>query len=117
MTIATINASSRLQGIANCSFTYYFHAVCKADPELRSARARSDERLIRQIRRVWDGLAKLSVLVKCGANYSEKVYRQFVAQWNALIPKGTNAAHGIEWDYARQNGENGSPVKPGRFIF
>jgi putative transposase len=36
------------------SSTYYLHAARKADPALRSARARSDEALSLQIRQVWE---------------------------------------------------------------
>lgn len=34
--------------------TYYLHAARKANPSLRSARAKRDERLSDQIRRIWD---------------------------------------------------------------
>ena len=34
--------------------TYYLHAARKANPELRSARAKQDEALSQQIRRVWE---------------------------------------------------------------
>ncbi len=34
--------------------TYYRHAACKANPELRSSRAKRDETLREQIRRVWE---------------------------------------------------------------
>ncbi|MEC4747011.1 IS3 family transposase [Methylomicrobium sp. Wu6] len=34
--------------------TYYLHAARKANPEMRSARTRSDEALSQQIRRVWE---------------------------------------------------------------
>ncbi|QJD67641.1 IS3 family transposase [Xanthomonas campestris pv. badrii] len=34
--------------------TYYAHAARKSDPELRSARAKTDEALMPEIRRVWD---------------------------------------------------------------
>ena len=34
--------------------TYYAHAVRKANPELRSARARRDDRLVAEIQRVFD---------------------------------------------------------------
>ena len=33
--------------------TYYAHKACEADPSLRSARARRDERLREEVRRVW----------------------------------------------------------------
>ncbi|OLI96304.1 transposase, partial [Xanthomonas oryzae pv. oryzae] len=34
--------------------TYYAHAAQRADPELRSARAKTDVALTPEIRRVWD---------------------------------------------------------------
>ena len=34
--------------------TYYLHAARKANPELRSNRAKQDEIISQQIRRVWD---------------------------------------------------------------
>ncbi|OLI94572.1 transposase, partial [Xanthomonas oryzae pv. oryzae] len=34
--------------------TYYAHAARRSDPELRSARAKTDEALMPEIRRVWD---------------------------------------------------------------
>ncbi|AAW77513.1 hypothetical protein XOO4259 [Xanthomonas oryzae pv. oryzae KACC 10331] len=34
--------------------TYYAHAAQRSDPELRSARAKTDEALMPEIRRVWD---------------------------------------------------------------
>ncbi|WP_442497352.1 IS3 family transposase [Methylobacter sp. sgz302048] len=34
--------------------TYYRHAVCQANPNLRSARAKQDESLGHQIRRIWE---------------------------------------------------------------
>ncbi|OLI67246.1 transposase, partial [Xanthomonas oryzae pv. oryzae] len=34
--------------------TYYAHAAQRSDPELRSARAKTDEALLHELRRAWD---------------------------------------------------------------
>lgn len=51
--------------------TYYLHAARKANPVLRSARAKQDEALSQHIRRIWDenfqnyGARKIWLQLKC----------------------------------------------------
>lgn len=57
--------------------TYYQSLVCRDKPEKRSARARRDEKLCQEIRRVWE------------ANYSVYGYRKI---WRQLLREGFSVA-------------------------
>ena len=47
--------------------TYYEHKELQRDPDRRSDRAKRDELLEPEIRRVWEGISRPTVLRKSGA--------------------------------------------------
>ncbi len=63
--------------------TYYQHAARQAYPELRSTRAKQDEALSQQIRRVWEKASKTMALVKSGFSCNAKDAPWPDVRWNA----------------------------------
>jgi putative transposase len=54
--------------------TYYAHKAAESDPDLRSCRAKRDEYLRREIRRVWEENLRCTASARFGGSLTAKAY-------------------------------------------